>query len=129
MGPLVYSEDQGEVFLGHSVTQHKLLSDETAHVIDEEIRKIIDRNYERSERILNDGSNTLHLMADALIKYETIDASQIDDIMARQRHRVRRRTGLIRTPIRRRTVKARSSRTDKDEKSPSSKIGGPASSH
>lgn len=82
LGPLTYSEDEGEVFLGHSVTQHKAISDETAHTIDEEIRAIIDRNYERSENILKDNMDKLHLMAEALIKYETIDSDQIDDIMA-----------------------------------------------
>ena len=82
LGPRVYSEDEGEVFLGHSVTKHKMVSDETAHVIDEEVRRIIDRNYERSERLLTDNMDKLHLMADALIKYETIDSEQIADIMA-----------------------------------------------
>lgn len=81
LGPLTYSEDDGEVFLGHSVTQHKAISDETAHTIDEEIRAIIDRNYDRSETILKDNMDKLHLMAEALIKYETIDSDQIDDIM------------------------------------------------
>ena len=81
LGPLTYSEDDGEVFLGHSVTQHKGVSDETAHTIDGEVRSIIDRNYERSEKILKDNIDKLHLMADALIKYETIDTDQIDDIM------------------------------------------------
>ncbi len=81
LGPLTYSEDDGEVFLGHSVTQHKAISDETAHTIDEEIRSIIDRNYERANNILNEHMDKLHLMADALMKYETIDSDQIDDIM------------------------------------------------
>jgi cell division protease FtsH len=58
------------------------VSDETAHVIDEEIRLFIDRNYERARRILTENMDKLHLMADALIKYETIDTAQIDDIMA-----------------------------------------------
>ena len=82
LGPLTYSEEEGEVFLGHSVTQHKNVSDETAHAIDGEIRSIIDRNYERSQRLLTENLDKLHNMADALIKYETIDAAQIDDIMA-----------------------------------------------
>ncbi|CAK0777338.1 ATP-dependent zinc metalloprotease FtsH [Gammaproteobacteria bacterium] len=82
LGPLTYMEDEGEVFLGHSVTQHKMISDETAHIIDEEIRSIIDHNFCRAEQLLMDNLDKLHLMADALIKYETIDASQIDDIMA-----------------------------------------------
>jgi cell division protease FtsH len=81
LGPLTYSEEEGEVFLGHSVTQHKNVSDETAHAIDGEIRAIIDRNYERANRLLNDNLDKLHLMAEALIKYETIDTDQINDIM------------------------------------------------
>ncbi|MDS4025841.1 MAG: ATP-dependent zinc metalloprotease FtsH [Candidatus Contendobacter sp.] len=82
LGPLTYSEDDGEVFLGRSVTRHKNVSDETAHVIDEEIRTVINRNYQRSEQLLQDNLDKLHTMADALIKYETIDSEQIDDIMA-----------------------------------------------
>ncbi|MBA2491071.1 MAG: ATP-dependent zinc metalloprotease FtsH [Gammaproteobacteria bacterium] len=82
MGPLAYSEERGEVFLGHSVTQHKTLSDETAHAIDEEVRRIIDSNYKRAERLLKDNVETLHNMAQALMKYETIDTEQINDIMA-----------------------------------------------
>lgn len=82
LGPLTYSEEEGEVFLGHSVTRHKNVSDETAHIIDEEIRSVIDRNYERSRRILTENMDKLHMMADALIKFETIDHDQIDDIMA-----------------------------------------------
>jgi cell division protease FtsH len=82
LGPLAYSEDEGEVFLGRSVTQHKHMSDETAHAIDEEIRSFIDQNYERAKQILVDNMDRLHLMAEALIKYETIDTDQINDIMA-----------------------------------------------
>ncbi len=81
LGPLTYSEEDGEVFLGRSVTQHKAISDETSHAIDKEIRNIINKNYKRSEQILKKNIGKLHLMADALIKYETIDADQIDDIM------------------------------------------------
>lgn len=81
LGPLAYSEEEGEVFLGRSVTKHKMVSEETAHLIDEEIRSVIDRNYERAERILRENLEKLHLMAEALIKYETIDRFQIDDIM------------------------------------------------
>ena len=82
LGPLAYGEDEGEVFLGHSVTRHKNLADDTARAIDEEIRSIIDRNYERSKQLLEENTNALHMMADALIKYETIDSDQIDSIMA-----------------------------------------------
>ncbi len=81
MGPLAYGEEDGEVFLGHSVTQHKSVSDDTANSIDLEIRRIIDTNYERAEKILKENMDKLHSMAQALIKYETIDKDQIDEIM------------------------------------------------
>jgi cell division protease FtsH len=81
LGPLTYSEDDGEVFLGRSVTQHKHVSDVTAHVIDEEVRKIIDRNYERAKNILDENEKKLHVMAKGLIKYETLDQVQVRDIM------------------------------------------------
>lgn len=82
LGPMTYSEEEGEVFLGHSVTQHKNISDETSHIIDEEIRSIVDRNYERALKVLNENMDKLHMMADTLIKYETIDKEQISDIMS-----------------------------------------------
>ncbi len=81
LGPLSYSEDEGEIFLGRSVTQHKNVGDDTARIIDEELRNFIDRNYERAETILKENINILHMMADALMKYETIDAAQIDALM------------------------------------------------
>jgi cell division protease FtsH len=82
LGPQTYAEDEGEVFLGRSVTQHKQVSDVTAHVIDEEIRILIDSNYLRAKNILEEHLDKLHKMADALMKYETIDESQLKDIMA-----------------------------------------------
>ncbi len=81
LGPLAYSEEEGEVFLGRSVTQTKSVSDDTAQSIDEEVRSIIDRNYKRAETILKENMEKLHSMADALIKWETIDFNQINDIM------------------------------------------------
>jgi cell division protease FtsH len=84
LGPLAYSEEEGEIFLGRSVTQHKTVAEETSHTIDEEIRSIIDRNYERAEKILKENIDILHAMAEALIKYETIDKYQIDDLMDRK---------------------------------------------
>ena len=81
LGPQTYAEDEGEVFLGRSVTQHKQVSDVTAHVIDEEIRVLIDTNFQRAKGILERDIEKLHKMAEALIKYETIDDSQIADIM------------------------------------------------
>ena len=84
LGPLSYGEEDGEVFLGHSVTQHKNISDGTAHDIDSEVRSIVDENYERAEKILNENIDVLHAMSDALMKYETIDQSQIADLMDRK---------------------------------------------
>ena len=81
LGPLTYSEDDGEVFLGRSVTQHKQVSDITAHAIDEEVRQIIDRNYARAKSILTEHADSLESMAKALMKYETIDSEQIKNIM------------------------------------------------
>jgi len=84
LGPLAYSEDEGEVFLGRSVTQHKNLADDTARVIDEEVRDVIDRNYRHAEKLLKDNMDILHSMTDALMKYETIDSDQIDQLMERK---------------------------------------------
>ncbi|MDD4914963.1 MAG: ATP-dependent zinc metalloprotease FtsH [Methylococcales bacterium] len=84
LGPLAYSEEEGEIFLGRSVTQHKSVAEETSHTIDEEIRSIIDRNYERAEKMLKENEDILHAMAAALMKYETIDKYQIDDLMGRK---------------------------------------------
>ena len=81
LGPMTFSDDDGEVFLGRSVTQHKTVSDETAHVIDEEVRTIVSSNYSRAKVILEENIEKLHAMADALIEFETLDTDQIDDIM------------------------------------------------
>lgn len=79
---MTYGEEEGEVFLGRSVTQNKEISDQTAQAIDVEVRAIIDRNYERAVQILTDNKDKLTLMAEGLVKYETIDAKQIEEIMA-----------------------------------------------
>ena len=84
MGPLTYAEEEGEVFLGRSVTQHKTISDETSKAIDEEVRDIINRNYLKAEKMLEDNKDILHSMAEALMIYETIDADQIKDLMERK---------------------------------------------
>lgn len=81
LGPMTFSDDDGEVFLGRSVTQHKTVSDETAHLIDEEVRKIVNRNYSRAKGILEENVDKLHAMANALVEYETLDSHQIDDVM------------------------------------------------
>lgn len=83
MGPLMYDEDDGEVFLGMSAgVKPKPLSDETAHSIDLEVRNIIDGCYGEAKQLLEDNIDKLHMMADALVEFETISAEQIDDIMA-----------------------------------------------
>ncbi len=86
MGPLMYGEDNDQPFLGHSMgTAHnKDFSDKTATTIDAEIRRVIDENYSRAKKLLKDNMDILHAMADALIKYETIDKEQVDDLMARK---------------------------------------------
>ena len=81
LGPLTYSEDDGEIFLGRSVTRHKQVSDGTAHAIDKEVRELVDVCYKDAQAILEANEPKLHLMADALMKYETITEEQIKDVM------------------------------------------------
>jgi cell division protease FtsH len=81
LGPLTYAEDESEVFLGRSMTNRKESSDATFLKIDEEVKSIIQKNYQRTRKLLEDNIEKLHIMAKALIQYETIDTSQIDDIM------------------------------------------------
>ena len=122
LGPLTYSEDDGEVFLGRSVTQHKQVSDDTAHAIDEEVRRIIDTNYSRAKTLLEENLEKLHMMAEALIKYETIDEQQIKDIMAGREPR----------PPEDWDDTAGSKREDETpapKAEPGGQIGGPASEH
>ena len=129
LGPMVYSEDEGEVFLGHSVTQQKTTSDQTARLIDKEVRRIIDRNYERARGILTDGMNLLHSMADALITYETIDTDQITDIMEGRTPRVPADwTDSSNDPPSDDSVDGAGDSTDEDPDG-SGEIGGPASLH
>ena len=83
MGPLMYDEDDGEVFLGMSAgVKPKAHSPDTARAIDEEVRSIIDSCYEEAKQLLEDNVDKLHNMADALMEYETLSSEQIDDIMA-----------------------------------------------
>ncbi|HQW81420.1 MAG TPA: ATP-dependent zinc metalloprotease FtsH [Pseudomonadota bacterium] len=81
LGPVAYSDEEEEVFLGRSVTQHKSMSDDTVRRIDEVVRTILDREYHRAKRILTEHLVQLHAMADALLEWETIDGDQINDIM------------------------------------------------
>jgi cell division protease FtsH len=84
LGPQMYMEEQGEMYMGGGSHRMSGMSDETAKLIDAEIKDFITRNYQRAEQILKDNMDILHSMKDALMKYETIDAGQIDDLMARQ---------------------------------------------
>lgn len=84
LGPILYAEDEGEVFLGRSMAKAKHMSDETAHLIDEEVRALIARNYERARQLLLDNMDILHAMKDALVKYETIEEEQIKQLMERR---------------------------------------------
>ena len=82
LGPMTYGEEEDEVFLGRSVTQHKTVSEATARRIDEVIRNVIDTAYTRAHSILTEKMDMLNAMAQALLQYETIDSGQITAIMA-----------------------------------------------
>ncbi len=90
LGPLTFGEEEEEIFLGRSVNKHKEMSDRTAQQIDDEVRAIIDRNYQRAKEILETNIDKLHLMAQSLIKYETIDTNQIQEIMSGKEPTLRR---------------------------------------
>ena len=115
LGPLTYSEEEGEVFLGRSVTQTKQVSDVTAKLIDDEVRKIIDQTYDKATSIINKQIHRLHKMAETLIKYETIDSDQIKDIMNDKEPRPPEDWD--------------SNDDSSDNTKPSSDIGGPATEH
>jgi cell division protease FtsH len=126
LGPLTYAEDEGEVFLGRSAgSQSKAHSGETAKVIDEEIRRIIDECYSRAKGILQEHREQLDLMKDALLEYETIDAEQINDIMAGRKPRPPADWDSSDSG----SGSARASARSADSKSTDSPIGGPASEH
>ena len=125
MGPQLYDEGEEEVFLGRSATQHhKSVSEETAREIDEEVRSIISECYTRAEEILQEHRDKLDLMADALMKYETIDAHQIDDIMSGRPPREPSDWGNNNPPKGGDGVKA-----DEPADPKEGPIGGPASNH
>jgi cell division protease FtsH len=84
LGPMLFAEEEGEVFLGRSSSKSLNMSDETAQAIDLEIKAFVDRNYQRAEKILNENRDILESMKEALMHYETIDARQIDDLMERR---------------------------------------------
>jgi len=87
MGPMLFAEEEGEVFLGRTSSKSLNMSDDTAQAIDAEIKEFVNRNYQRAEKILKDNEDILHAMKDALMQYETIDALQIDDLMNRTKVR------------------------------------------
>ena len=82
LGPMVYAENEGEVFLGRSVTTQQKMSEETMKAVDKEVRNIIDGQYALARRLLEENRDKVEAMAKALLEWETIDANQIDDIMA-----------------------------------------------
>ncbi len=110
LGPITYAEEEEEVFLGRSVSQHKNVSDDTARKIDEVVRTILDKAYARTTKILTENIDKLHAMAETLMMYETIDVPQIDAIME----------GREPPPP------AGWTKTDKGEVMPLPPIGGPA---
>ena len=81
LGPMVYAENEGEVFLGRSITKQVNVSEQTMQKVDHEIRKIIDEQYANAHQLIEDNQDKMHAMAKALLEWETIDADQIDDIM------------------------------------------------
>jgi cell division protease FtsH len=82
MGPMVYGENEGEVFIGRSITTHKNLSDATMQKVDQEIRRIIDEQYTLARKILEENRDKVEAMTKALLEWETLDSEQIGDIMA-----------------------------------------------
>ena len=82
LGPMVYAENEGEVFLGRSVTKTTNMSEETMQKVDSEVRRIIDEQYALARRLIEENSDKMHAMAKALLEWETIDSDQLDDIMA-----------------------------------------------
>jgi cell division protease FtsH len=82
LGPMVYAENEGEVFLGRSVTKTTNMSEQTMQKVDEEVRRIIDEQYNLARRLIEENKEKMHAMAKALLEWETIDTEQIDDIMA-----------------------------------------------
>jgi cell division protease FtsH len=82
LGPMVYGENEGEVFLGRTVTQHQNMSEETMKAVDGQVRRIIDEQYALARRLLEENRDKVEVMTKALLEWETIDANQIDDIMS-----------------------------------------------
>ena len=130
LGPLLYTEDEGEVFLGRSAaSQNKSFSSETASKIDLEVRRIIDDCYAKAVTLLNENRDKLELMKDALMEYETIDAGQIDDIMAGNKPRPPADWSDGDDSGHSPSEKASEERSSKPSSSGTGPIGGPAGEH
>jgi cell division protease FtsH len=82
LGTMVYGENEGEVFLGRSVTTHQNMSEDTMRAVDKEVRSIIDQQYALARRLLEENREKVEVMAKALLEWETLDAHQIEDIMS-----------------------------------------------
>ncbi|MFZ9511242.1 MAG: cell division protein FtsH, partial [Burkholderiaceae bacterium] len=82
LGPMVYAENEGEVFLGRSVTKTTNISEQTMQKVDAEVRRIIDEQYHLARRLIEENADKMHAMAQALLEWETIEVEQLDDIMA-----------------------------------------------
>src|ERR1039458_1423458 len=98
LGPMVYGENEGEVFLGRSITTHKNVSEVTMQKVDQEIRRIIDEQYALARRLIEENSDKVEAMAKALLEWETLDADQLDDIMAGKAPRAPKLTQSGTTP-------------------------------
>lgn len=130
MGPLMYDEGSEEPFLGRSAGQpHQAMSDETAKNIDTEVRRIIDECYQAAENLLEENVDKLHLMADALMLYETIDADQIDDIMSGRPPREPKDWDSSKDGPGGRAAAAKEAEAEEGGSKPASPIGGPAGEH
>ena len=101
LGPMVYAENEGEVFLGRSITKQVNVSEQTMQKVDHEIRKIIDEQYANARKLIEDNQDKMHAMAKALLEWETIDADQIDELqrtLTVARHRMHWRRGEAGNP-------------------------------
>jgi cell division protease FtsH len=100
LGPMVYGENEGEVFLGRSVTTHKNVSEATMQKVDIEIRRIIDTQYSLARKLIEENRDKIEVMAKALLEWETIDAEQIGDIMEGRTPRPPKPNRTVPTPPR-----------------------------
>jgi cell division protease FtsH len=98
LGTMVYGENEGEIFLGRAVTTHKNVSEATMQKVDAEIRRIIDQQYRLARKLLEDNRDKVETMTKALLEWETLDAEQINDILAGKPPRPPKPSGSSQTP-------------------------------